>query len=262
MTSKESKTCVQGSTIKDLAYVITLARPEKLNAINRDMWRTLLEELNKGCSSSLPAIIIQGSELAFSAGDDIDDMYKLKDPDEAYEFFEQIYRVFKAMVECPKPVVCAVKGLAVGGGAELLLACDVVIASDKAWFSFPEIALGLMPPFLSSVGPLSLGRRRSAYLAMTGQRLSAQEAKNIGLVDEVVNDTEFEEAVNEVLRLLGSYSPSAIAAIKKVLAGSLNLDLARQAARALAELSLTPAAKERMRLFIEHKFKPAAKEGP
>lgn len=262
MTTRNGKDYVQGSTIKDLAYVISLSRPDKLNAVNRAMWRALREELGKGCSSELPTVLIHGTDLAFSAGDDIDDMYRIKSPEEAYEFFDQIFDVFKAMVECNKPVVCAVKGLAVGGGAELLLGCDIVIASDKAWFSFPEVALGLLPPFLSSVGPLTLGRRRTAYLAMTGQRLSAQEAKNIGLVDEVVSDAEFEDTVDEILRLISSYPPDALAAIKKALASSLDLDLARKTVRTLAELSLTPAAKERMRLFIEHKFKPAAKESP
>lgn len=246
---------VYGENYKNLAYRIVINRPEKLNAMSGEMWSRLKEELEKGCSSSLPSVLITGTERAFSSGDDIDDMYRLSDLESSTKFFNAILDVIRTMITCKKPVVCSVKGFAAGGGAEMLLACDVVVAADSAWISFPEVALGLLPPFLVSLGVSALGHRRVRYLAMTGQRLSSHVAQLIGLVDEVVPLSDVDQTVDDILSTLSSFPAEALESIKKVVFSGQGLD---QAVGELARLAVTGEAKERMRMFKEHKLKPAA----
>jgi enoyl-CoA hydratase/carnithine racemase len=252
---------VYGEPYKDLAYKITISRPEKLNAINDEMWDALAKELNRGCSTELKSILLTGTESAFSSGDDIDAMYRLYTPEEAKGFFEKIYNVFTAMSSCHKPIVCAVKGLAAGGGAELLLACDIVVAAENSWISFPEVALGLIPPFLLGVGTRALGYRRARYLAMSGRRLSASEAAVLGIVDEVVPQSDVDQTVDDILSTLASFPDEALESIKKFTQRDIDAKAVREVIDRLAELVLTRDAKERMELFKSRKLKPAAVRG-
>ncbi|ADL18584.1 Enoyl-CoA hydratase [Acidilobus saccharovorans 345-15] len=251
-------TYVYGENYKNMAYRITINRPEKLNAINGEMWDSLARELEKGCATDLRSILLTGSEVAFSAGDDIDAMSRLSTQRESEEFFNRILDVVTTMIKCNKPIVCAVKGLAAGGGAELLLACDVVVAAENAWISFPEVALGLLPPFLLSLGVTALGHRKARYLAMTGQRLSATEASLLGIVDEVVPQADVDQTVDDILSTLMSFPPQALQAIKRLALSDVDLSRMKEATGQLASLAMTDEAKERMRLFKEHKLKPAA----
>jgi len=241
--------------MKNGAYWIYLNRPEKLNAMNREAWNKLRMELEAGCRSNAVTIVITGKGKAFSAGDDILEMYRLENMDEASQFFEEISQALKAMIECPKPVIVAVNGIAVGGGAELLLAADIVVAARTAWFSFPEVSLGLVPPVLSTLGILSLGLGRAKYLALTAQRLNAEEARRYGLVDLVVEDYHLEREVKALVEDLSNYPPEALARIKRLI-NSTAAKLAESvegAIRELAEASQTPEAKERMLIFLERR---------
>ena len=237
------------------AYWIYLNRPEKRNAMNREAWVRLKEELSKACSSDAGAVVITGKGKAFSAGDDILDMYKLGSLEEAIGFFEEISGTLETMVECPKPVIAAVNGVAEGGGAEILLAADMVVAARTAWFSFPEISLGLVPPVLSTLGMLSLGFRRAKFLAMTAQRLSSEEARLYGLVDLVVEDYHLEREVEALVEDLSNYPPEALARIKRLTNTTAVRIVERleDAIKELAEASQTEEAKTRMLLFLERR---------
>ena len=249
---------VRGEPYKDVAYKIAIRRPSKLNAMTSKMWEALAAEVRRGCESQLPAVVIEGTETAFSSGDDIEEMFKLGSQEASREFFDKVYAAFRSVLECRKPVVCVVRGFATGGGAELLLACDVVIAEEGSWISFPEAALGLLPPLLITLGQLALGRRRALYLAMTGQRVSAEEAKRLGIVDEVVPSGELERHLDDLLMTVSSFPSRALAAIKEVSLKVLDDAATRAAVEELSRLALTEEAKERMSLFLQRKFKPAA----
>jgi len=249
---------VLGGLYKGLAYRIQVNRPDKLNAINKAMWASIKGELENACASPAPVVLITGTDTVFSSGDDIDAMYRLGSLDESKEFFNKILEVIKAIIECPKPVVCEVKGLAAGGGAEMLLACDIVVASDDVWISFPEVALGLLPPLLITIGVKALGHRKVRYLALTGSRLSAHEAANLGLIDEVVPRLEIDNIVDDLIKTLASFPKESLALIKKLSLSDLDYELAQTSIDELAKLVVKPEAKERMRLFKEGKYKPAA----
>lgn len=252
---------VLGSPYKGLAYRVQINRPEKLNAMNYSMWSSLKEELSKACASGARVVLITGTDQAFSSGDDIESMFRLEKPEESRRFFHEILEAVEAIMRCPKPVVCEVKGLAAGGGAELLLGCDVVVASETAWVSFPEVALGLMPPFLVTFGALALGHRRARYLALTGSRISAREAALLGIVDEVAPSSEIDSVVDDLIRTLASFPPESIAIIKRRVLESVNEATVKDAVDELSKLALSPEAKERMKMFREHKYKPAALRG-
>ncbi|WP_048816678.1 enoyl-CoA hydratase/isomerase family protein [Caldisphaera lagunensis] len=240
---------------RKLCYWIYLNRPEKLNALDTKTWNKLIEELNKGCKSDSVAIVLTGKGRAFSTGDDINEMLKLNTKEEAIKFFNGIKQTLNIMISCEKPIISLVNGLAVGGGAEILLASDIVIASDNSWFSFPEISLGLIPPILISVGGGALGFRRSKYLALTGTRFSAQEAKNMGLVDEIVPQVDLEKEAFAIADTLSNYSQEAINSIKRITYEIYWKDL-EKSIDALTDLVITKDAKYKMESFESHKLKP------
>jgi enoyl-CoA hydratase/carnithine racemase len=230
--------------------VVTLSRPEKLNAMTSSMWASLAEAVEGACGAGKP-VVVTGEGRAFSAGDDIGEMYGLSSPGEAARFFSTLERAVSAMVSCRSPLVAAVNGLAVGGGAEILLLMDYVVASRSAWISFPEARIGLIPPILLTLGALQLGPRLARSLALSARRLTAEEAMSLGIVDEVVDGDPLPRALEAALEL-SSVPVQARAAIK-----AATMAYAAQASvmlRALESLVLSGEAKERMRLFLEKKL--------
>ncbi len=245
---------------KKLCYWIYFNRPEKLNALDIKTWNRLIEELNKGCQSDSIAIVLTGKGRAFSTGDDINDMLKLNTKEDAIKFFNGIKQTLNIMISCEKPIISLVNGLAVGGGAELLLASDIVIASDNSWFSFPEISLGLIPPILISVGGGILGFRRSKYLALTATRFSAEEAKNMGLVDEIVPQADLEKEAFAIADTLSNYTLESIKSIKKIAYEIYWKDL-EKSLDVLTDLVITKDAKYKMESFESHKLKAVKNHG-
>jgi enoyl-CoA hydratase/carnithine racemase len=239
-------------TLKGKGYWIYINRPDKLNAMSYEAWKILEKEIRNGCESNAIAIVIIGKGRAFSSGDDIGDLYSLKDLRSANEFFETIWSAFKQILECEKPVIAAVNGLALGGGAEILLVSDIVIAARTAWISFPEVSLGLLPPFLLSLGPYLLGLRRVKFLALTAQRLSAEEAKEYGLVDLVVDDGRLIREIEALIEDLESYPPEALKSIKKLSSlplKNINLNV-KKSIEEVSKLTQHIEAKRKMEAFL------------
>ncbi len=206
---------IQG-TLKNSAYWIYIDRPDKLNALNFGAWQNLGAEIKKGCKSNAIALVIMGKGRAFSSGDDIGDLYSLNSLEEAHNFFRAIWNTLKAIIECEKPVIAAVNGLALGGGSEILIVSDIVVAARTAWISFPEVSLGLLPPFFISLGSFMIGARRTKFLSLTGQRLSAEEAREYGIVDLVVDDGRLLREIEALVEDLKGYPQSALRLIKKL----------------------------------------------
>ena len=214
---------------------LTLSRPKALNALNQQVLRELdlvLEELRHG---DLPAtLIITGDgDRAFVAGADIAEMAKMGSA-EADELARLGHRVMDALEDFPAPTLAAVNGFALGGGCELALACDIIYASERAKFGQPEVKLGLIPGFGGTVRlPRKVGLAVASEWILTGEVYSAQVAKEVGLVREVVPPEQLMPRVREVAALIAKRGPLATRAAKRMLV------------RGLATLPDTAAAMER-----------------
>ena len=172
--------------------VLTMNRPEKLNAMDQTWFRELIDVMGTiGVDDDVRAVVLTGEGRAFSAGGDIDVFAGLAgDVTRVRPHLKLVYDAFSAVERCAVPVVAAVNGLAFGGGTELALACDVVLAAESARFSFKEATVGLMPGYGIVRGPDVLGRHWTRYLALTGRVVDAARAERAGLVQEVHPDDD------------------------------------------------------------------------
>jgi enoyl-CoA hydratase len=211
---------------RDRVALLTLDRPGRLNAIGSDTVAQLHAALDViEADPSLRAIVVTGAGRAFSAGADITELDSLSGPVEFAGFLQRITDVLDRLAACPVPSVAAVNGLALGGGFEVALACDLRLAAAGARFGVPEIKLGLLP---GAAGTQRLARLLPApvakYLLMTGEPIAADEALRHGIVNDVVDD-----AVAAAFRLAGSLAdgpPQALAAAKRLVDVGVTMPLA------------------------------------
>jgi 2-(1,2-epoxy-1,2-dihydrophenyl)acetyl-CoA isomerase len=202
---------------------ITLNRPEKMNAYNSimlDELSSVLEDV--ALDKDIRAVIITGEGRAFCAGADVQDIGALlslqNELPERQDILKLLIRSVLAIRQMPKPVVAALNGVAAGGGANLALACDIILASEKARLAENFINIGLVPDgggtyFL----PERIGYQRSAEIFFTGRILSAQEALDMGLYNRVVPAEELMGSVKELAQDLAGRPTRAIAAGKAIL---------------------------------------------
>ncbi len=197
---------------------IVFNRPEKLNAINLEGWRRLVDIVNEaGMDGSVKAVIVTGKGKAFCAGDDIGMMYETVGAEENIELFHVFWRAVNGLLELEKPVVAAVNGIAYGGGLELTLLCDYVIASEEARFALPEIKIGAYPPIASVLLPFFVGFRRAQELMFTGRPVDAREALEMGLVNRVVPGEGLLREAEETAKSLALLPQPSIRLIKRSL---------------------------------------------
>jgi len=203
------------TSVKNDFLTITINRPDKLNALNNDT----IEEIGKAVvdatnDSSVAGIIITGSGAkAFVAGADISEFlnYSVEDGIKLSEFGQG---VFKLIEQCPKPVIAAVNGFALGGGCELAMACHMRIASDNAKFGQPEVNLGLIPGYGGTQRLIHLvGKGKALELLMTADMVDAQTALQLGLVNHVTTQDGLLAKCEEILNKIKTKSPKAIAGI-------------------------------------------------
>ncbi len=172
--------------------IVTLSRPERLNAMDQHFFRELHELMSGlGVDDGVRAVVLTGSGRAFSAGGDID-MFAGLDGDvtRVRPHLRLVYDAFCSVERCAVPVIGAVNGLAFGGGTELALACDIVLAAQSARFAFKEPTVGLTPGYGIVRAPEVMGRHWTRYLALSGREIDAAQAERIGLVQEVHPDDE------------------------------------------------------------------------
>jgi methylglutaconyl-CoA hydratase len=205
-------------------FWIVLNRPEKANAIDQGMWKAISVKLDEGAASSSARIIaLTGRGKNFSSGADMADLAKASTHAAAFEFLLGTVRpVFDRILRSPKPVVAAVNGPAVGGGAELVFACDMAIAHQDAYFSLSQGRYGIGPALGLTLGVPVLGRKRLADMALTGRRVSASEAERWGLVNSVA-DGKLETAVEKLAEHVSETPPTLIRAMKEVLLRQMTL---------------------------------------
>ena len=195
--------------------VITLNRPKQLNALNGE----LMDELGAALKAfdadpAIGCMIITGSEKAFAAGADIGAMATYSFADVYKQDF--ITRNWETIRTIRKPVIAAVSGFALGGGCELAMMCDFIIAADNARFGQPEIKLGIIPGAGGTQRlPRAVGKSKAMDLALTGRMMDAAEAERAGLVSRVVPlDKLMEEALGAAL-IISDFSQLAVMAVKE-----------------------------------------------
>ena len=200
---------------------ITVNRPP-FNILNVETLREIAEALEDvERDDGIKVLVITGAgEKAFSAGVEIKDHL----PDKIEETLESFHRVFHLLAEINKPTVAAVRGFAYGGGCELASACDMVLASEDAQFGQQEVKVGAIPTVATVLLPRIIGRKKALEIIFTGDILTATEAKQIGLINEVFTATELEEAVNKLIEKFKKKSPVVLKLIRMAVYQGLNKD--------------------------------------
>jgi len=195
---------------------ITINRPDKLNAIREQTAVEILEqielaEVDRGCR----AILIRGLEKAFCTG--VDTSEQKLNPDEVYELWRRrkrnrkVNQMFRALPEVTKPVIAVVEGFAPGGGFELALLCDIVVAAEGAQFGLPEAKLGLMPGGAGTQTlPRLVGKPLAKELMWTGRRLSAQEALGLRIVNHVAEKGKAIDKARELAKSIAAQAPLSV----------------------------------------------------
>ncbi|WP_298433583.1 enoyl-CoA hydratase [Ottowia sp.] len=208
---------IQVRTEADKVGVITLNRPKQLNALNGELMRELGRALKAfDADDAIGCIVITGSEKAFAAGADIGAMATYSFADVYTE--DYITRDWETLRSIRKPVIAAVSGFALGGGCELSMMCDFIIAADNARFGQPEIKLGIIPGAGGTQRlPRAIGKAKAMDMALTARMMNADEAERAGLVSRVVPlDKLMEEALGAALTIAGMGRLAAMAAKESI----------------------------------------------
>jgi enoyl-CoA hydratase len=237
-------------------FLLTVNRPQALNALNAATLDELAQAVAQvAADAGARVLLVTGAgDRAFVAGADISEMQQLT-VDQARAFSEQGMRVMHALEALPVPVIALVQGYALGGGCELALACDWIIASERAVFGQPEVNLGIPPGFGGTQRLARLvGRARALELITTARQVKAEEALAIGLVTEVVPAAELRERGLAVARTIAAKGPVAVQLTKQAVRRGQDLDLADACAyetTAFAQAFATADQQEGMRAFLE-----------
>ena len=246
-----------GFAIEDRVGRIKFARPP-LNVFDIAMMREIAAAL-EACAREreMVAVVFEAAEgvRAFSAGVSVEEHAA----ETIYQMLESFHDIFRALEVMAKPAVAVVDGAALGGGCELVAACDVVIASERARFGQPEIKLGVFPPVAAILLPRVIGEKRARELVLTGELFDAPEALRLGLASYGVNSAQLEAKLQEVLGRFRELSAPALEATRRALdvgrGWSFEETLKRVESLYLNELMKTEDAAEGVRAFME-KRKP------
>ena len=239
-------------TTNGAVAIITLNRPEAYNALDLADLRVLSEAVARfEADASLRVGVITGTGKAFCAGADIDETLPYMKEHGTRSLPPTIMRGQTAT----KPLIAAINGLALGGGLELALACDIRIAAASAKLGLPEVGLGLIPGWGGTVQlPRLIGSGRAAEMIFTGRAVTAEEAERIGLVNKVVPDGELIASSLEIARAISEKSPDTIRLAREAMQKGLDLPLdeALDLEAALEDAALnTPSFEQGMQAYRE-----------
>jgi len=251
--------------IEDFQYVrdvtdgplarLTMNRPEH-NLLNEPLLRELASGIEwAGDDENVKLILIDSACKAFSGGIDVGEYTAQR----VFQMIDAFHRVFLAMVDVGKPVMVVVDGPAIGGGSELAAFGDIVIATPKARFAQPEITLGVFPPLAATIFPQIVGPRLAMELVLTGEPISAERARDLGLVSRLVPEAELEKVVNGLITKITAQSGAVLRMAKRAIIGGVGLSL-QQGLKAsmdifLNELYKLEDSQEGLRALVE-KRKP------
>lgn len=239
--------------VRDRVAWLTLDRPEKLNAMAPGFWaelRAALAAVEE--DDAVRVVVFSGAGRCFSVGGDIEGFVELADVAARRAYVAGALGALRAVEELPKPTVAAVHGLALGGGCELTMVCDVVVADATAHFGTPEAAVGLLPGLAVVRGRAHAGLHTLKLLALTGEQLDAQAAQRAGLVDVVTAEGGHLEEAARLAGLIAARAPLALAAAKRILGRDAHEGYAH-AVEAVALLQSTEDHAEGIRAFREER---------
>ena len=226
-----------------------------LNLLGRSVFNDLNDELDRlNLDRNVRAMILTGSgDRAFSAGVDLHQMKDLN-PVDAESFITELHAPARKLLTMSIPAIAAIKGPCLGGALELILACDIRIATDDAIFGLPEVQVGIPSVIEASLLPPTIGLGRARRMLLTGETVNAAEALAIGLVDRVVSSDQLMDAAQETANTFLGMSRDVVASQKDIVAKWLELGEEDSAAFTIREFSrifATPAPHEGMSAFLE-----------
>lgn len=237
--------------------LIRINRPEARNALTTEVRRLLGEHLSSMADDpTIRCIVLTGNEKAFAAGADIKEMAEAG----AIEILQRgSQKLWRAIYSCPKPVIAAVNGFALGGGCELAMTCDIIIAGESAKFGQPEVKIGIIPGGGGTQRfPRTVGKFKAMRYVLTGDIFGAKEASDMNLVSEVVPDAEVEKRAVAMAVQIAELPPLAIQLAKEAVIRGMDASLETGLtleSRTLQLLFASQDQKEGMTAFIE-KRKP------
>ncbi|HEY0322491.1 MAG TPA: enoyl-CoA hydratase-related protein [Pyrinomonadaceae bacterium] len=214
--------------------VITLNRPAALNALTTELGREFMSAIGEARERGARAIVLTGAGRAFCAGGDLREMRKVAEKEGRIEaFFDEPLALLNECIlllqQVPLPVIAAVNGAASGGGCNLALACDIVIAAESARFNQAFVKVGLSPDCGGTyILPRLVGLKKAAELLMTGDQVDAQAAYEMGMINRVVADHELMDAALALATRLAQSATAVIGKTKKLLAESATNNLGAQ----------------------------------
>jgi enoyl-CoA hydratase/carnithine racemase len=207
---------------------VIMNRPEAMNALSTDQLRRLSSAATELAADDQVSVVIISSALdkAFCVGADLTERRKF-DNDDLRRQRVVVRETFAALLELPVPMIAAVDGFALGGGCEVALCCDLIIASTRAVFGLPEVGLGLVPGGSGTqLLPRRIGLNSASDLVFTGRRVAADEALRIGLADRLVPEGAARDSAYDLAKEIAAKSPISLRAAKRALRQGLDVDLA------------------------------------
>lgn len=243
--------------IQEKTALITLTRPEKRNAFNSDLVKAITEAFVEAARDTrVRGVLLRAEGPAFCAGADLAYLQQLQN--NSYEDnlrdSEQIASMYSAIYSLPKPVVAAVQGPALAGGAGLVTVCDFAVAVPEATFGYTEVRIGFIPAIVSYFLVRRIGRALAAPLLLTGRIITAEEALKLGIIDAVTPSEQLESRAMEILQnLYKEVSPQAFATTKQMLDRLPLMPLSQaleEAARLNAEARSTDDCKQGIAAFL------------
>jgi methylglutaconyl-CoA hydratase len=207
-------------TEEDGIKTIMLNRPDRRNAMTPEMQDELIAALEKAAAGHSSVVVLAGAGEAFCAGLDMVHLQEMGNKSHAEHVAdaERTARLFRTLYELPKPTIAMVHGAAIAGGTGLATICDFTYAAPGVKFGFTEVKIGFVPALVSAFLTLQIGDKKARGLLLTGRLFRSEEALELGLINEVVEDGQLSTKVYDLARCLKGNSPQSMAATKKLLA--------------------------------------------
>ena len=247
--------------IKNNIATLTLNRPEVRNAFNEELIAEMLDALEELAErEDIRVLIVAAEGKTFCAGADFHWMGKMTEADFVENFADslKLADMLAALYRFPRPTIARVQGSAFGGGVGVAACCDIIVTSDTSQFSFSEVRIGLVPACISPFVIRRIGEGRAREYFLTGERMTAQRAYEIGYVNKVVPEAELDTAVDEYVRRFLAAGPQSLNVCKNMLEDVTLMPLAdarNHTARIIANLRISEEGLEGMNAFLK-KRKP------
>jgi methylglutaconyl-CoA hydratase len=239
---------------------VTLNRPDKRNAISFDLIDDLLRAFDEVAKSGANVLIVTGAGKAFCSGMDLDNLKSLlgRTPEQNVEDSRKMVELFRSLYEFPIVTIAAVNGTAIAGGTGLALLCDFTLAVREAKFGYTEVRIGFVPAIVSTFLLRQVGEKQARDLLLTGRIFGAEEAKRLGLINEIVPPENLLARAKELANTLLENSPASLRATKQLLTDHARAELDSQIEAAIREnaaIRSTADFREGISSFLE-KRKP------